>query len=87
MATKFTNKKNWARECAKLGAINLIAELTTYSDISQQFMQEYAVCTSNRGLCGYWHPVKNEGFVFDSPRNMFSTKDRKFVQEKLKDHM
>lgn len=84
---KFTNKKNWARECAKIGAVNHIAEITTYTDLGQEHMQEYAVCTGNRGLCGHWHPIANYGVVYNVPRNCFSTKDRKFVQEKLSNYM
>lgn len=79
----FTDKQVWARECIKRGAANHIAEITTYDELGQEHMQEYAVMKGNSPLVGVWHPIKKEGHIFAKPKQHFSTKDRKFVQEKM----
>lgn len=79
----FNDKQVWARECIKRGAVNHLAEVTTYQELGQQHMQEYAVQKGNTPLVGVWHPIKKQGHIFAKPKIEFSTKDRKFVQEAM----
>lgn len=86
MLFKFKNKQIWAKECMNRGAKNHIAEVNTYTDMGQEHMKEYAVGAKNSGLYGTWDPIKQEGVIYMKPLQAFSTKDRKFVQEKIKDY-
>lgn len=82
----YTDKKKWANECAKRGAVNHLSEVNSYEGLGQVHMLEYALCSGNRGLCGVWHPVKNQGSVYPKPRPVFSTTHREFKKEKLKQY-
>lgn len=84
MLFTFKDKASWAKQCALKGAVNHIAEVNTYDDMGQEHMLEYAVGKGNSGLYGTWHPIKKTGVVYQKPLPSFSTKNRKFVQEKLK---
>lgn len=87
MLVTYTDKKVWARECARKGAINHLSEITSYTDLGQESMQEYALGKGNSGMYGVWHPVRKSGVVYSHVRNCFSTKGRKFVQEKITVYM
>lgn len=82
MAT-YTDRKIWARECEKRGAVNCLYEKTTYDNIPQNRMLMYATGARNVGLYGVWSPCDNAGIVYDKPITGFDTKGREFHSSKI----
>lgn len=83
MVFNFVNRDTWAQQCKLLGAKKILCEKSTYEDMHQGHMQEYAVGSRNQGLIGSWHPVTGKGIIFQRPIMAFSAAGRKFVEEKL----
>lgn len=79
----YTDRKVWARECIKRGAVNELYEKSTYPDIPQNNMLFYAAGTRNVGLYGVWNPRTGEGTVFDKVMTQFDTRGREFTSSKL----
>lgn len=82
---KYTDKRIWASECKKRGAVNGLYELTSYPDIQQNKMLLYAVGERNSGLYGVWNPSTGEGTVFKSTITHFDARERKFHKSAIMD--
>ena len=82
MAT-YTDRKIWARECIKRGAVNELYEKCTYADLTQNHMLIYAAGVRNVGLYGTWNPRTGEGVVYDKVMSQFDTRGREFISTKL----
>ena len=79
----YTNRKIWARECMKRGAVHELYEKSTYADIPQNNMLMYAVGERHMGLYGVWNPRTGEGTVYDKVMTQFDARNREFTKTKL----